>query len=219
MSESVPGAEGLTGVVHVVRHGEVFNPDNVLYGRLPNFHLSELGRAQAVLTAQFLAGRDLGYLVSSPLERAIETATPLAELTGLEIHRDERLIEAANSFQGQPVAGGTSKKIFAPHNWRLLVNPLRPSWGEPYGEIATRMIAAVRATIEAAAGHEAVCVTHQLPAVALRRFVSGQPLWHNPKKRQCSLASVTTITFADGRASVDYAEPAGSTPKGAVPGA
>ena len=214
----VPGAEGLTGVVHVVRHGEVFNPGKVLYGRLPGFNLSALGAEQAVLTAGFLAQRDLGYLVSSPLERAIQTATPLAEKTGLEIHRDERLIEADNRFQGQQVAGGTSK-ILAPHNWKLLRNPMTPSWGEPYADIAVRMVAAVRAAIIAADGREAVCVTHQLPVVTLRRYVEGLRLWHNPNRRQCSLASVTTITFRDGRAAVTYAEPAGATPRGAVPGA
>jgi broad specificity phosphatase PhoE len=217
-SRRVPGAEGLTGTVHVLRHGEVYNPDKVLYGRLPDFHLSDLGRRQAVLAADFLAARDVGYLASSPLERAIETATPLAERLGLVIERDERLIEAANSFQGQQVAGGTGQ-IFAPRNWRLLVNPMKPSWGEPYAHIAQRMLAAVGAAIRAAGGREAVCVTHQLPVVALRRFVQGQHLWHNPQHRQCSLASVTSFTFVEGLATVSYAEPAGATPKGAVAGA
>jgi broad specificity phosphatase PhoE len=202
----------------VLRHGEVFNPDKVLYGRLPGFNLSSLGRDQAVLAADFLATRDVGYLVSSPLERAIQTATPLAERLGLSIHRDLRLIEADNKFQGQQVAGGTSK-ILLPTNWRYLRNPMTPSWGEPYAQVADRMLAAVKDAIAAADGREAVCVTHQLPVVALRRFVQGQHLWHNPKRRECSLASVTTITFEDGMASVNYSEPAGATPKDAIPGA
>lgn len=215
---AVPGAEGVTGVVHVVRHGEVHNPDKVLYGRLPGFDLSALGREQAVKAAEFLTGRDLGYLVCSPLQRAVQTSTPIAELTGLEIHLDERLIEAANKFEGQQVAGG-SAHILAPRNWKLLRNPFTPSWGEPYVEIAARMLAAVKDAIDAADGHEVVCVTHQLPVVELRRYVEGHRLWHNPKRRECSLASVTTITFDDGMAAVDYREPAGATPKGAVPGA
>jgi broad specificity phosphatase PhoE len=215
---AVPGAEGVTGVVHVLRHGEVFNPDKVLYGRLPGFNLSSLGRDQAVLAADFLAQRDVGYLVSSPLERAVQTATPLAERLGLSINRDLRLIEADNKFQGQQVAGGTGK-ILLPANWKYLRNPMTPSWGEPYAEVAARMLAAVKDAIAAADGREAVCVTHQLPVVALRRFVEGLRLWHNPKRRECSLASVTTITFEDGMASVKYSEPAGATPKGAIPGA
>ena len=209
----------MISIVHVVRHGEVYNPDKILYGRLPGFHLSELGIAQAEMTAKYLAGRDLGYLVSSPMERAIETATPLAALTGLEIHRDERLTEAANHFQGKQVAGG-GRRVFRPDNWFHLRNPTTPSWGEPYTKVANRMLAAVLDARDAAAGREAVCVTHQLPVVALRRLVAGQRLWHDPRKRQCSLASVTTLTFdRDQVVHVDYAEPAGTTPTGAVPGA
>jgi broad specificity phosphatase PhoE len=273
-------------LVHVIRHGEVYNPDKVLYGRLPGFRLSEFGVAQAEKTAAALEGRNITYLVSSPLERAIQTASPLAEALGLPIERDERLIEAANRFEGQRVAGGTSR-IAAPSNWRLLYNPLRPSWGEPYGEIAARVRAAVvdaaaaaqaagnaaeraagdggeRAAADGAAraagdrgeraagdgvaradtgdaaegaahravgratkgpsaaadGPEAVCVTHQLPVVALRRLVLGQRLWHDPRQRQCALASVTTFAVeGDDVRFYSYAEPAGATPAGYVGGA
>ena len=166
--------------------------------------------------------------MASPLQRAIATATPLAELTGLPIEQDERLIEAANAFQGQQVAGGTAK-ILAPRNWPLLRNPLRPSWGEPYAEIAGRMLPAVldalaavqrsNGAAQASDPSEAVCVTHQLPVVTLRRLVEGQRLWHNPKIRQCSLASVTTLTFLDGTVSVEYRGPAGHTPNDAIAGA
>lgn len=206
-------------LVHLVRHGEVYNPDRILYGRLPGFHLSEAGEAQAEKTAAFLSGRDIVYLVSSPLERAVQTATPLAAGYGLPIERDERLIEAGNRFEGQRVAGGTNR-IAAPANWPLLVNPLRPSWGEPYGEIADRVRAAVLAASAAADGHEAVCVTHQLPVVALRRSVLGQHLWHDPRHRQCALASVTAfLVDGDQVRFFGYAEPAGATPTGYVGGA
>jgi broad specificity phosphatase PhoE len=207
-------------LVHVVRHGEVYNPDKVLYGRLPGFKLSEFGVAQAEQTAEFLASRDIGYLVSSPLERAVQTATPLADRLGLPIERDERLIEAGNKFQGQHVAGGAGR-IFAPRNWTLLYNPMRPSWGEPYARIAARVRAAVLAAAAAAQGREAVCVTHQLPVVALRRQVQGEHLWHDPRQRECALASVTTFTVEGGDQLrfFGYAEPAGATPPGAVAGA
>ena len=206
-------------LVHVIRHGEVFNPGKVLYGRLPGFRLSDFGVAQARVTAEFLAPRDIGYVLCSPLERAVQTATPLAERFGLPIERDERLIEAANRFEGQPVAGGTGR-IFSPSNWKLLYNPLRPSWGEPYAQIAERVRAAVLAAAAAADGHEAACVTHQLPVVALRRQVMGEHLWHDPRERQCALASVTTFAV-DGEHMrfYAYAEPAGATPAGSTAGA
>lgn len=206
-------------IVHVVRHGEVYNPEKVLYGRLPGYRLSGLGIDQAALTAAFLAERDISYLAASPLERAQQTARPIAETFGLEIRTDERLIEAGNRFEGQRVAGG-AKRIFAPQNWPLLWNPLRPSWGEPYRDIAQRMVGAVCAAAAATGGREAVCVTHQLPVVALRRFVNGEHLWHDPRDRQCALASVTTFAVEGATmAYVDYAEPAGATPRDAVAGA
>ena len=210
-------------VVHLLRHGEVYNPDHVLYGRLPGFGLSELGIAQAALAASFLARRDIGYVVSSPLERARQTAAPLAEALGLAIGIDDRLIEAANKLEGKHVAGG--RGLFSdPSNWKYFRNPLRPSWGEPYAEIAARVLAAVRAARDGARvagdGREAVCVSHQLPIVIARRAVEGRRLFHDPRRRSCSLGSVTSFTF-DGEqiVHVDYAEPAAALPPGRGAGA
>jgi broad specificity phosphatase PhoE len=207
-------------VVHLVRHGEVHNPDRILYGRMPGYHLSDAGREMADKTTAFLAGRDIAYLVSSPLERALETAAPIAVVTGLDIHQDDRLVEAANTFQGRRVAGGQGRELLRPRYWPRYRNPFRPSWGEPYAEIAARTMAAVNAARDAADGHEAVCVTHQLPIVTVTRLLRGQRLWHDPRHRHCSLGSVTSVTFDGTRVTgLEYAEPAGETPRDAVPGA
>jgi broad specificity phosphatase PhoE len=205
--------------VHLLRHGEVHNPDRVLYGRMPGFRLSELGERQAAAAADWLSRRDIGYLVSSPLERAQQTAAPLAAATGLEVATDERLIEAANHLQGRKVAGG--KGLFAdPSNWKYFVNPFRPSWGEPYEQIAARVLAASRAARDHAGAGEAVCVSHQLPIVAARRSAEGLHLYHDPRKRQCNLASVTSLTFdGDVIVRVDYREPAADLPTGQGAGA
>jgi broad specificity phosphatase PhoE len=205
--------------VHLLRHGEVYNPDRVLYGRLPGYRLSELGERQVQAAADWLTQRDLGYLASSPLERARQTAAPVAAATGLGVAVDERLIEAENLLAGRQVAGG--KGLFRdPSNWKYFVNPLRPSWGEPYVEIAERVLAAVRAARDNADGREAVCVTHQLPIVAARRRVEGQRLAHDPRRRECSLASVTSFTLVDDVVvRVDYAEPAAALPSGHGAGA
>jgi broad specificity phosphatase PhoE len=207
--------------VHLLRHGEVYNPDNVLYGRLPGFRLSDLGVAQAKLAAEFLAARPVGYLVASPLERAQQTAAPIAAATGLSVATDDDLIEADNFLQGRNVAGG--KGLFSdPSNWKYFRNPLRPSWGEPYEQVADRMFQAVHAARAqiAGTGKEAVCVSHQLPIVTTRRRAEGQRLFHDPRKRQCNLASVTSLTFdGDTVVRVDYAEPAASLPSGHGAGA
>jgi broad specificity phosphatase PhoE len=209
--------------VHLLRHGEVFNPDRVLYGRLPGYGLSDLGIAQAKLAAEFLAGRDVGYLVASPLERAQQTAEPLAAALGLQVVTDDRLIEAANALEGRQVAGG--KGLFTdPRNWKYFLNPFKPSWGEPYAEIAVRVLAAARAArdgaIAAGSGKEAVCVSHQLPIVIARRAAEGQRLFHDPRKRQCGLGSVTSFTFdGDAIVAITYAVPAASLPPGHGAGA
>lgn len=195
-------------VVHVMRHGEVENPDGILYGRLPGYHLSDLGRRMADRVAEHLADRDITAVTASPLERAQETAAPIAKLHGLSAGSDERLIEAANVFQGKTFGVGDGA-LRRPANWRHLRNPFRPSWGEPYVQQVVRMRAALDAARDAARGHEAVLVSHQLPIWELRSFVEGRRLWHDPRHRQCTLASLTRFTFLGDRiVSVGYTEPA-----------
>jgi broad specificity phosphatase PhoE len=195
-------------IVHLMRHGEVENPSGVLYGRLPGYHLSDLGRKMADRVAEHLTGRDITYVVASPLERAQETAAPIGAALGLDVARDERLIEADNVFQGKTFGVGDGA-LKHPANWKHLVNPFRPSWGEPYTEQVVRMTAALEAARDAARGHEAVCVSHQLPIWIVRSAVEHRRLWHDPRKRQCTLASLTSFTFEDDRiVSVGYSEPA-----------
>lgn len=196
-------------VVHLLRHGEVHNPDGVLYGRLPGFRLSERGRDQADLVAKALADADLAVVLASPLQRAQETATPVATAHGLDIVTDERLVEAGNTFEGEKVSVGDGA-LRDPRHWWRLRDPFTPSWGEPYREIAARMLGAVHRARELGRGREALCVSHQLPIWTLRRHVTGHHLWHDPRTRQCALASLTSLVF-DGDALVQlrYTEPAG----------
>ena len=210
-AETGSGETGSAGtIVHLVRHGEVANPGGILYGRLPGFRLSEDGQMMAKAAADFLAGRDITVLRSSPLERAVQTAEPIAEQLGLPIEVDERLIEPWNHFEGLNVGVGDGS-LRAPRHWIYLRDPFRPSWGEPYREVAARVLAAAAAAARAARGHEAVCVSHQLPIWVTRRAVQGRKLWHDPRRRQCSLGSVTSIAFTGDRARmIGYAEPSGS---------
>jgi broad specificity phosphatase PhoE len=207
-------------VVHLLRHGEVENPKGILYGRLPGYHLSEDGVLMAKAVAKWLAGRDVTKVYSSPMERAQETASPVAETFNLSVVIDDRLTEAANSFEGARFGLGASA-LNRPATWVLLRNPFRPSWGEPYEDIAVRMLAVAAAARQAARGHEAVCVSHQLPIWIARRRAEGGRLWHHPAKRQCSLASLTSFTYAGDRlVSVTYREPAAHlNRRPSVPGA
>ncbi|WP_300008362.1 histidine phosphatase family protein [Pseudonocardia sp.] len=200
-----------TTTVHLLRHGEVHNPGGILYGRLPGFRLSENGRHQAELVAKALTDADLGAVVASPMQRAQETAAPIADAHGLEVGTDDGLIEAANRFEGERVAVGDGA-LRVPRHWPKLRDPFTPSWGEPYLRIAHRMLGAVHRARELAPGREVLCVSHQLPIWTVRRFVTGQRLWHDPRKRQCGLASLTSFVFADGELTqIRYSEPAGAS--------
>lgn len=208
--------------VHLVRHGEVHNPDGILYGRLPGYGLSERGHAMARCVAEALGDEDVVHVVSSPLQRAQETAAPLAEMLGLDVATDERLIEAGNVLEGRRLAGAGVRDLLDPAVLGHLYNPFRPSWGEPFAEQRDRMVAAIIAARGAALGHEAVLVSHQSPIWALRRAVQRKALWHDPRARECSLASVTSLTFEDDRlVGHTYSEPAAALLPGAsaVPGA
>lgn len=211
--------------VHLLRHGEVENPHKILYGRLPDYHLSERGRAMAEMAAEALAHRPVGLVVSSPLERAQETAAPIAATHGLPIYTDPRIIEAGNRFEGRRFGHGDGSPA-NPANWPLLVNPFRPSWGEAYTSIAARMSEALRAAVVAshrlAGGRDVVAVSHQLPIWTVRRHLEGNRLWHDPRKRECNLASLTSFTFSGDRlVAISYSEPAARLYPGAgkVPGA
>ena len=205
--------------VHLLRHGEVFNPEKVLYGRLPGYRLSEDGERMARDAAEVLRSRDVVEVVASPLLRAQQTAAPIAGALGLTVGTDERLIESGNRFEGQRVGVGDGA-LRDPANWWYLRNPFVPSWGEPYAEVAARMLAAVADARERARGHEAVCVSHQLPVWTARRAAEGRRLWHRPDRRQCGLASLTSLTFeGDVLRTVTYSEPAGEAGRRAGKGA
>lgn len=198
-------------IVHVMRHGEVHNPNGVLYGRLPGFQLSVTGRAQAQAVARSLADHEIGLVVASPLQRAQETADPIAKGHGLIIRTDDNLIEAGNTFEGLRVSASDGA-LRKPRHWWKLRDPFTPSWGEPYLQIAHRMLAAVNKARVEAAGREAVLVSHQLPVWTLRRFLQGQRLWHDPRNRQCSLASLTSLVYqGDTLIDIVYSEPAGAS--------
>ncbi|MBM7051947.1 histidine phosphatase family protein [Rothia sp. ZJ1223] len=213
--------------VHLMRHGEVHNPERIVYGRLPNYHLSEKGQQMVRASAEEFkrrtdAGANIVYLACSPLTRTQESAAPITELLGLEAHHDERVIEAANYFEGMHVS--PSELATQPRHWRYLLNPLRPSWGESYAKQVERMVAAVRDTGAKAyelggEGAEAIIVSHQLPIWLTRLSAEGKAYPHDPRTRQCNLASITSFTFdplTGSTPTVSYTEPAAALYSGVI---
>jgi broad specificity phosphatase PhoE len=208
------GARRLVAVparqIHLVRHGEVFNPDEVLYGRLENFGLSELGHRFAKAAADDLIARKrpVVALYTSPLQRARESGQPISQAFELAPSIEERIIEPANAFEGRRMKG-PGGALRDPRMWRFLWNPWRPAWGESFRSISARMLAGMADAYEKADGGDVVMVSHQLPIWMAHRTIVGERLPHDPRKRRCALSSVTSFERRDGRFfEVGYTDPA-----------
>ncbi|KIP52663.1 histidine phosphatase family protein [Leucobacter komagatae] len=199
-------------LLHLVRHGEVHNPDLVLYGRIPGFRLSERGHAMAEAAALELAGSDrkVAALYASPLERAQQSARPIASALGLEIQTEDRIIEPTNFFEGK-VNSGPEAAFKKPRYWFKFWNPFRPSWGEPYRHVAARVREAMDDAWNRTQGGDIVMVAHQSPIWMAHLDVAGKRLFHNPATRRCDLSSITTFERRGERwFEVDYRTPAKS---------
>lgn len=211
--------------IHFVRHGQVYNPDHLLYERLPGFHLSEKGRAMAQATARFLSRnpgtQSVAAIYTSPLERASETAQIICDevnkcrqqsaMQSLQLNVDERLIEATNGFRGKRV-GRSEGALWRNNNWKLLTDVMKPSWGESYQCIAQRMSNFADEQVKRYPGQQIIAVSHESPICSLRRLLETGNPEHFMLLRNTALASVTSITF-DGSVKkvlgIAYADPAG----------
>jgi broad specificity phosphatase PhoE len=192
----------------------VFNPDGILYGRLPGFGLSKLGHRMAQSAADELRdrGRPVTALRVSPLQRTQESARPVAAAFDLEPIVDDRIIEPTNRFEGTVMR----RSLRRPANWPFLVNPARPSWGEAYTSIESRMLAAIDDAFDSVPDGDVVLVSHQLPIWVTHLSVATERFWHDPRNRRCALSSITSFERTDGASTdaptrlieVGYVEPA-----------
>jgi broad specificity phosphatase PhoE len=222
--ECCEGVAMLTTTIHLVRHGKVENPEHVIYERLPNYHLSEYGNRMAEETARYVAAnkRMAGSvaLFSSPLDRTMETAGHIQKALNeqrvaqgnepLSITEDERIIEASNEFRGNRIGRGEGA-LWKHGNWKLLLHPMRPSWGESYQQIAERMSDFVFEKADEFAGKSIIVVSHESPIWTLRTFLVTGKAESNVLKRKTALASVTSLVIEAGThklIAVSYADPA-----------
>lgn len=196
--------------IHLVRHGEVFNPRRVLYGRLPGFGLSDLGHEMARSAAADLVERRraISALYASPLQRTQESAQPISQALELPIITDPRIIEPTNRFEGLNMRGRSSA-LKNPRTWPWLRNPTIPSWGEPYASIRTRMLSAMNDAYNSVESGDVVLVSHQLPIWTTHLAIAGKPLFHDPRRRRCELSSITSFERIGNRwVETGYIDPA-----------
>ncbi|WP_425664360.1 histidine phosphatase family protein [Gardnerella piotii] len=185
--------------IHFVRHGEVENPNHVLYERLPGFHLSNRGLKMARATAKYIATvpqmRGISAIYSSPLERTQETAQQIANALQIgPIILDNRLIEAENNFRGKRIGYGEGA-LWKNNNWKLVSNLWKPSWGESYKSIAVRVGDFAREQVKNHPGEQIVAVTHESPIWSYRHLLETGHAEHNMLLRKTALASITSITY------------------------
>jgi len=115
-------------ILYLIRHGKNDFTGKRLVGRRPGVHLNERGREQAALVAESLKTIKFRKIFSSPLERAVETAEPLAQALGKKISRLDLLAEVDfGSWTGQ-----TLRSLRKLPEWHNLMSD--PEWGFPGGE-------------------------------------------------------------------------------------
>lgn len=210
--------------IHFVRHGEVYNPGHILYERLPGFHLSDRGRRMAQATGRYIAAspqmNTAVAVYSSPLDRTRETAQYILNALNpvrvdrhespLELVTDRRIIEAGNNFRGKRIGHGEGA-LWRNGNWKLVANLWRPSWGESYRQIATRVSEFAQEKVREYPGQQIIVVSHESPIWSYRHLLETGHPEHNMLLRHTALASITSITYDSESGdvmSITYVDPA-----------
>lgn len=181
--------------IHLIRHGEVENPEHVVYADLPGYGLSPAGRKQAALAARYLQQWPIDRIVSSPLERAVETSRLLGDGNSIEI--EDRLTEWRLTSRWAGVVWEELSERFPGELEAYLDHPQRlPFSEESLAELATRVGTAVAEWADSS-NRDVVFVSHQDPIHAARLLLTGGPFgdFHNGKPEHCS---VSTLEPANG---------------------
>ena len=183
----------VASLVHLVRHGEVENPGNVIYADLPGFHLSERGRQQAARAGSFLENRAVEAVYTSPLDRAIETASVIAAHHGIEPQVIERLTEWKLLSRWKGLLWEELPEHRPGELEAYLADPTEMSFAlESLQDLAGRIGEKVADLAERHPGGEIVAVSHQDPIQAARLMLTGRALGdlHRAKPRHCEVISL-----------------------------
>ena len=183
---------------YLIRHGHNdFVEKRKLAGRMPDVHLSAEGHRQAEALVQILSSVKFKAIYASPLERAVETATPLASDQGLEIIIREGLLEIDyGSWQGQSLKALRRRKL-----WPIIRNSpslARFPEGESFPEAQARVVAELEALRSLHRGKKGniACVFHADPIKLAIAHYLALPL-DLFQRITISPASTSTLTVSD----------------------
>jgi probable phosphomutase (TIGR03848 family) len=187
-------------ILLLIRHGENDYSKKMRFaGRMPGVHLNERGKKQAQELGKALVDVPLKAIYSSPLERAMETAAPIAAARGLKIIREPGLLESdVGKWQGQSV-----RKLALTRYWRIVQqSPSRA--GHPGGETFLQTQTRIVTTLDALCnkfkpGDVIACVFHADPIKLAVAHYLGLPLDHF-QRLACDTASVTVLQVGDASA-------------------
>jgi broad specificity phosphatase PhoE len=180
--------------LHLVRHGEVHNPDDILYGRMPRFRLSERGREQARAAADYLAKQSIAGLYSSPLLRARQTARIIGDRVALPVRQSKYLIEIYSPYQGR-----THAELEA-MGWNIYEG-IPAGYDQP-ADILARLQAFTRRIRKAHPGEAVVAVTHGDIVLHAQLWARGMDLTHANRRSiqpYPGTASINTLVFREGQ--------------------
>ena len=162
--------------IHLVRHAEVANPNHVVYADLPGFNLSAKGVLQAHAAARRLADETVDLVLTSPLARAVQTATAIARRHDLEPVREPRLVESGQYPAWTGERWDDITKLFPGQLATYLEDATAmEDVEESIHDIASRVVAAIEDALVTGI-HAIVVVGHQDPTQAARLLLTGRPL-------------------------------------------
>ena len=177
----------------LIRHAHTDWADKKLAGWLPDVHLNDLGKKQAAELPERLSGVEIAAIYSSPLERTLETAQPLAKARGLRVHKIHDLGEVkSGDWQGQTLKVLSSKK-----EWKIV--QAAPSTfafpnGESFREMQNRAVGALEKIIALHPEETIVAFSHGDVIKVIVAYFSGIAL-DNFQRIAISPASISVVAL------------------------
>lgn len=155
-----------------VRHGEVNNPNNIWYGRIPGFYLSKKGKSQISETAHRLAKNKIAVIYASPLLRTKQSAKIIANVLNLPIKYDSKLLEVNSSWQGKTISYINSHS----DNFNIYASSTKNITGETIEELSDRVQQFINSIISVNKDASIVVVTHGDPIMIVKALVNKLPI-------------------------------------------